>query len=329
MKAYYKILFFLLIGTAALGQKTALDSVKIKQFKALNNLDGKYVLLVGTVYLDTKQSYQDSLYSLKNTVVISNGDKTLDVFHKEGFTDKQALIPIAEDYAMKGFSAFKIAKLTLDSSIVNLEIDEEADDKYTITLGAFDGVVPLQDLIKIMSIGGIRSVWDETIQRYTYIYGVYYSQAKAKQVMLQFIKAGLTANVLRYEIGLLSDISPSTVYSKEELNSFATSKDEHIVIDDKTVVFRVQVGTFNSKVPTDRFKGKDVLVFPFGKKLIKCFSGSFLTYKEAYKHKLELNQEGFQDSFIVAYRDGVNLSIGELVTKEEYDAIVAEFSSGN
>lgn len=328
MKSYFKLMFFLLLSSAAVGQKTPLDSVKIKQFKALNNLDGKFVLLVGTVYLDTKQSYQDSLYSLKNTVVISNGDKTLDVFHKDGFIDKQELIPIAEDYASKGFSDFKIAKLTLDSSVVNLEIEEEADDKYTITFGAFDGVVPLQDLIKIISIKGVRSIWDEKMLRYTYIFGVYHNQAQAKRALLKLADTGLKPNILRFEKGLLKTIIPSTIYSKHELMAFNSANSDDVVINPKSTVFRVQVGIFNDEVPTDNFPGKDILMFPFGENLIKCFSGSFNTYKEAYSHKMELNKAGFSGVFIVAYRDGVNLSVSELVTKEEYKAIVSEYESG-
>ena len=329
MNFYLKALFFLVLSTPVFGQKTPLDSVKIKQFQALNHMDGKYVLKVGTVYLDTRKSYQDSLYSLLNTIVISNGDKTLDVFYNKGFENKEGIIPIAEKFALQGFSDFKIAKLSLDSFIITLTIDEESDDRYTISLGVFDGVVPLQDLMKILSIKGIRTVWDEQAKKYTYLFGVYYNHAKAKEAVLQFENARLHADVLRYQKGFLSKVTPSMLYSSEELSEMLIKKNDPVIIDSTAVVFRVQVGTFSGNIPVEKFKERDVLLFPFGKKLTKCFSGSFDGYKQAYIHKTQLNQSGFKDAFIVAYRNGESLSIGELVSKEEYDKIIKEVSSGN
>lgn len=327
MKLYLHLFFLLAVGMSLQAQEGIIDSVVVKQIQSLNHLDGKYVLKIGTVFLDTPKNEEDQLLSVKDGIVISNGDRTIDVFHKVGSDDKIDLIPIAEEYANQGFSDIKIAFLTIENYQLKVVLEEETDDQYTITLGAFDGNVPLREFLKILSVKGVRGVWDKTNGKYTYIYGVYYSREKAKEAILKVLNDSMYADVLRYNKGLLANVSPAKLYNSTEIAAFRELQDEPVPMDTKSLVFRVQVGTYKGSVSIDRFKNvANVLVFPFGKDLNKCFSGSFSTYKEAYKHKLDLNAagKGFKDAFIVAYRNGVRLSIGELVSKEQYQQIKTE-----
>ena len=320
------VLPVLLFGSFLKGQgQVPIDSVKVKQADQLGALDGKFVLKLGTIYRDTKKADEDKLMSVPQTIVISNGDRTLDVVYNVGKTEKGDLIPFAEEFAQKGFDDMQIAQLKIVNNELKLIIEENEDDLYTVTIGIYDGAVPVDATLKILSVAGLRSVYDPTAKRYVYVHGVYYNQLKAKEVTLALANAGLYPDVLRYGKGILSGVKPSNLYSPSELMTFEAMKADPAEIRTEQIVFRVQVGTYSSNITQDLFGDVEVLIFPHNEKLLKCYAGAFTSYKDAYKYKLELKEKGIKGAFIVAYKDGESLSIGELVSKEEYEAIKAEF----
>ena len=320
----FVLILSLLFAIDLFAQRAPVDSVKLKQSEQLEGLDGLFVLKLGTIYRDTEKEQADRLLDLPQTIVVSNGDRTLDVLFEEGKFLKAELIPFAEKFAADGFDDMQIVRFTLENNEIKLVVEESEDDLYTVTIGIFDETVPVSARMKILSVAGLRSIYDKSTNRYVYVHGVYYNQLKAKEVTLALANAGLYPDVLRYGKGVLSGIKPSDLYPQSELISYEATKADPAVIRTEEVIFRVQVGTFAETVKPEVFGDVEILVFPHNSKLNKCYAGAFTDYKSAYKLKLEMKKKGFNDAFIVAYKNGVALSINELVTKEEYEAIQSE-----
>ncbi len=72
------------------------------------------------------------------------------------------------------------------------------------------------------------------------------------------------------------------------------------------LVFRVQLGAFVSKSTNDPYVEKgitDVISFP-ADGYTKYFTGAFDNYESAREHKIQMQQKGFSDAFVSAYKDG-------------------------
>ncbi|MEQ9064217.1 MAG: hypothetical protein RIE58_08575 [Vicingaceae bacterium] len=85
-------------------------------------------------------------------------------------------------------------------------------------------------------------------------------------------------------------------------------------------VFRVQLGAFKKKKPSEAFKKVSNLVVVENESgYTKYMSGAFDTYVEASKHKIEMMAEGWDGAFVVAYKrgQGRRLSMEEAGVTEE------------
>lgn len=71
------------------------------------------------------------------------------------------------------------------------------------------------------------------------------------------------------------------------------------------VVFRVQLGAYRKKLSRNIFKGvSGVIELTMEEKLTKYLTGSFVAYNDAARHKIDMLEKGFDDAFIVAYKNG-------------------------
>jgi len=79
------------------------------------------------------------------------------------------------------------------------------------------------------------------------------------------------------------------------------------------VVFRVQLGAFKHRINTSTFsEAGNVLELKTEDGLYKYTTGSFHTFDEAAKHKIEMISKGFQGAFIVAFRDGKRVALTDV-----------------
>lgn len=85
-----------------------------------------------------------------------------------------------------------------------------------------------------------------------------------------------------------------------------------IDVNDQAASFRVQIGAFSRKVSKSVFKGLPDLVSVKGDDgLYRFFSGSYVDKTKAASHKVNLTTSGYNDAFIVAFKDGKRVSLRE------------------
>lgn len=78
------------------------------------------------------------------------------------------------------------------------------------------------------------------------------------------------------------------------------------------IVFKVQIGAFRSAVPEEAFSDMTpVMGENVGNGLVRYTAGLFTGYEHAAQAKDLVRERGYRDAFVVAYRDGVRISLAE------------------
>jgi hypothetical protein len=133
------------------------------------------------------------------------------------------------------------------------------------------------------------------------------------------ISVGDEANNLAVE-------NSTTTQSSNNTNSSAGENTEVSPIGQ--VVFRIQLGAFSKRIPSNKFyKVNNVIEYIGDDGLYKYTTGSFTDFNQAAKHKLNMALKGYKDAFIVAFKDGKRISLKEAgveTTAEENIAQVTE-----
>ena len=104
------------------------------------------------------------------------------------------------------------------------------------------------------------------------------------------------------------NIDVEEVLDKSEENDLVPVIDA----EDQEASFRVQIGAFSRKVSKSVFKGLPDLVSVKGDDgLYRFFSGSFIDKSKAASHKINLSTSGYNDAFIVAFKNGNRITLKE------------------
>ena len=97
--------------------------------------------------------------------------------------------------------------------------------------------------------------------------------------------------------------------------------------------FRVQIGAFNVILDKQIFDGiENVVSFTDSDSLIRYMSGSFKKYSDAVEYQAEMIARGFDDAFIVTYKNGVRIGMNyQLKNKNKkefsFQSMVDEYRS--
>ena len=106
----------------------------------------------------------------------------------------------------------------------------------------------------------------------------------------------------------VTNVNVEEVLEKSEQNDLVPVIDA----DDQEASFRVQIGAFSRKVSKSVFKGLPDLVSVKGDDgLYRFFSGSFVDKSKAASHKINLSTSGYNDAFIVAFKNGNRITLRE------------------
>ncbi|MDP2387060.1 MAG: hypothetical protein Q8M29_11855 [Bacteroidota bacterium] len=102
-------------------------------------------------------------------------------------------------------------------------------------------------------------------------------------------------------------------------NGNAYSAARPIPIDEKLpngIIFAVQIGAFKNQIPNDLFKGLSPLRGETtAQGLIRYQAGRFIKFEEANGVKNDIKKLGYRDAFVVVYKDGQRISLGEAMNE--------------
>lgn len=78
------------------------------------------------------------------------------------------------------------------------------------------------------------------------------------------------------------------------------------------IVFKVQIGAFRNAIPEETFSDMTpVMGESVGNGLVRYTAGLFTTFDQAAGAKDQVRDRGYRDAFVVAYRDGKRIPLGE------------------
>lgn len=282
----------------------------------IKTLEDKFVIQIGTINKNTPEDVKQKLLSIPNTIRVANKDGYIEILSDEGYSNESDAQAQKTALTKAGFVSAKVAKL--DNGTTTVLAKEKLNGKYTISLGSFASNVSNEDIDKILSISDVESIETFNPDLTTYTVGNFDSPEQAKQRMQELAEQGFNPAVVKYENGKMNSISLKTVFSEKELTDFNLSLSSIPTIKTDQIVFRVQLGAYRNKISESVFKGVNTLAFPTQGGITKYVTGSFVTYKQAFLHKNKMRTIGFDDAFVVAYKDGKRIKVTDLVNEEEF-----------
>ena len=318
--------------------EAAKDSTeKAEQIAAL---EGKYVRVLGSTEADASNVDKARFFPDNNTIQFPgkrNSTKYVNGSY-DSFTEAEnaAKNSSAEfpDVSIKMFKNGKLIEVDADA-IKEEEVEEEESTfeeeqltnvdttRYTVKVAEFGNDVSADVTNKMLSIPDISSTTTDNPERTIYTSGDFESISEAKERMNELKDMGFEASVVAINDGaVFNKVKDSLVYTPDELKAMKTTKPaksiEESEIITKETVFRVQLGAYRNSVSKSIFKGVDIIAFPTKQGITKYVTGSFKTYKEAHQEKSRMHDKGFDDAFVVGYKNGKRVHISELVDESEY-----------
>jgi hypothetical protein len=98
--------------------------------------------------------------------------------------------------------------------------------------------------------------------------------------------------------------------------------EEETVISSNVTTYRIQIGAFDKELSDKVFEGVDNVVSFEGKDgLVRYMTGSFTEYKDAINYQAQMKARGFEDAFIVTYKNGERISLNVAIRAESTSSI--------
>lgn len=218
-------------------------------------------------------------------------------------------------------------KLKDTTQLSNVIVDKNNQEKvYTVELARYNGPVPNQEMVKLLSIGDVKSTLlpDNTTVLYTA--GTYKEIQKAVKRRDEFIaegnpnaqvgyfKDGDLKRLTQQEIDELMNgkTAKSQTSNENQGTQNANSEIEEEEFGKGDVVFRVQLGAYRNRISKEIFKNAgSVVELKTDDNYYRYATKGFKTIEGAAALRANLVVEGYTDAFITAYRNGKRIPLSE------------------
>ena len=232
----------------------------------------------------------------------------------------------------KTVDEYLIAKANAFNKAYNVGLKDDDEVKalvYKVKIGEFSDGIPAKIANKFLSIEDLESV---TLENgvVMYLVGSYATLDEAIGRQHDLEAKGLDDTYLMVDNNrdVTAYVQPVPEPEIDE-NDFVveepvTEEVEEEVIsvlneNDLTneITYRIQVGAFNQELSDEVFSGvKNVISFTGKDGLIRYMTGSFVEYKDAIDYQAQMKARGFEDAFIVTYKNGERISLNIAIKTE-------------
>ena len=206
--------------------------------------------------------------------------------------------------------------------------------KYRVKIGSYSEGIPANIINKYLSLDDLKSLPQDNSE-VIYAVGAYNSidDAFGREYELES-KGFKETSIIVDNNGVVSNYTPPTPESIINLDEEVTEQniiDSNEVLDqiveeviDSTVnkniiIYRIQIGAaFKVALSEQVFNGVENVISFTGKDgYIRYMTGSFADYKEAVSYKYQMQARGFEDAFIVTYKDGKRINLDVAIKREK------------
>lgn len=298
---------------------TQLPDYKVPTDESLSKLEDNYVVKLGTIDANTPMVERGKLLNAPNTVQVANKNGSIDVLSKAANLTEEPVHEQKAYFKSIGFDDAKVAFFRDGKADVLKK--ELLDGQYSISLGSYKSDVPSEEVNKIASISDVESMETFNPDMTTYTVGNFDTPKEAQARIEELIAKGFKPELVKYEDGKVKVIDLVNVFDAVTVARLNYLGEQSGLVKTDEVVFRVQLGAYRSRINEQVFRGVKTLAFPSTGGITKYVTGSFNTYQQAYLHKLNMRQMGFEGSFVVAYKDGKRIKVTDLVNQEKYSQV--------
>lgn len=237
----------------------------------------------------------------------------------------------------KTVDEYLIAKANAFNKAYNegLKDDEEVKGLvYKVKIGEFSDGIPAKSANKFLSIDDLESV---TLENgvVMYLVGSYATLDEAIGRQYDLEAKGLDDTYLMVdnngEVSAYVEPTPEPEIDEDEV-VVEVSEDEiseevvtTVTEDEMTneTTYRIQVGAFNTELSDEVFVGVNNVISFTGKDgLVRYMAGSFVEYKNAIDYQAQMRARGFEDAFIVTYKNGERISLNVAIKTEKESKVV-------
>ena len=285
-------------------------------------------------YLDQQKN------TVKGSIVDEKGVQLIDENYQSMYSDYEAA---SREYAnfyneneirrenYKTTDEYLIAKANAFNKAYNKggDLDNTVNGlKYKVKIGAFSGGVPADVINKYLSVDDLESIPQED-GMVIYAVGTYATLDAALSREYELEAKGFDETyILVDNNGSVSDyvipVSDSVIDEDEVVLVPNSLKDKiEKIVDEETIIssnettYRIQIGAFDNKLSNKVFAGVENVVSFSGKDgLVRYMAGSFTEYKDAINYQAQMKVRGFEDAFIVIYKNGERISLNVAIKTE-------------
>ena len=299
--------------------KSINESEELNSKSPYDDYENNYVVKVGTINEKTSLAERDKLMNTPKTVQVKNSNDSIDVISEKTSKNEEGAYENKADYISQGFDSSKVAYFK--DGKVEVIRKEELDGRYTVSMGSFKTNVSNDQVNNILSLPDIESIETHNPEMTTYVLGAYDTPEEAKKKVEDLVKKGLEPAIVKIKNGKIKEVKLNLVFDDISIKNLTDLKEKTKQIKTDEVVFRVQLGAYREKIDMNIFQGVNTLSFPTSGGITKYVTGSFITYQQAYIHKIDMRKMGFTGSFVVAYKDGKRIKVTDLVNQEKYQRV--------
>ncbi len=237
----------------------------------------------------------------------------------------------------KTVDEYLIAKANTFNKAYNEGLKDDDEVKalvYKVKIGEFSHGIPAKIANKFLSIDDLESV---TLENgvVMYLVGSYATldeaigrqhDLEAKELDDTYLMVDNNGDVTAYVQPVTEpEIDEDEVVVEEliteEVEEVVSVVNENDLTNETT--YRIQVGAFNQELSDEVFSGvKNVISFTGKDGLVRYMAGSFVEYKDAIDYQAQMKARGFEDAFIVTYKNGERISLNVAIKTEKESKVV-------
>jgi cell division protein FtsN len=225
----------------------------------------------------------------------------------------------------KTIDAYLIAKANAFNKAYNEGEDVKhtvAGLQYKVKIGAFSDGVPANVINKYLSLDDLESISEDN-GVVIYTVGSYNTLEEALSREYELEAKGFNeTSILVDNNGEVSNYAapvPEPLIDEAEIVVAPISEqtervegekeEEEVVTPSNETIYRIQIGAFKNALSDAVFKGVENVVPIKGKDWIRYMTGLFTEYKDAVSYMHQMRARGFEDAFIVTYKNGERISL--------------------
>lgn len=204
--------------------------------------------------------------------------------------------------------------------------------KYKVKIGSFSDGVPANVINKYLSLDDLESIPQDN-GVVIYAVGTYNTLDDVLAREYELETKGFNETLILVDnngevSNYIAPVPEPVINEEEEVEAPEEVTETEMINDDNSVkevaeptdetTYRIQIGAFKRALSDGVFVGVDNKISFTGKDgLVRYMAGSFTEYKDAIDYQIQMKARGFEDAFIVTYKNGERISLNVAITTEK------------